>query len=252
MRAAMTVTRDLAFLSLIVLAACSSTSTVTPAADAGGAGPGEDAGETSPPQTSCTVAREDLLVPIDRVSTGDVIVISDDRAEKRIYVDASAGGPSGASRNPRVYLNLEQGAKVEITDRAAFESTAWDLALKRTVLYTNGGDAGPGRGEGAVIRSPFESVTAADADAAVFLPESFFDEECNAKTDLIGGPETTFSDWYEYEEATNMPTPRNITYLVKGATGTRYKIGIETFTANPDGTTDRGSTGYFLLRVAAL
>jgi hypothetical protein len=120
------------------------------------------------------------------------------------------------------------------------------------VIFTNGGDAGPGQGAGALVRKLFSGVDAGDADVAALLPESFFDEECNAKTDLIGAPLTTFSEWYDYDEATSTPTPRPVTYIVRGATGARYKVGIASFTANRDGTTEGGSTGYFLLEVAPL
>lgn len=244
-------------LPLVVLACSSSTTESSPtSADAGsssGDPPEADAG-TDAPTTSggCSSAREQLLRPIDKVASGEVKVVSDAGGVKTIYVDAAAGGPAGASKNPRVYLDLGAGAKVDVTDPGALESTAWDLSLKRTVLYTNGGDGGPGQGAAAVVNKGFDAVTAADADAAKLEAESFFDDECNPKTDAIGGPATIFSEWYEYDQATNVPTPRNITYVVKGGTGKRYKVGIASFTANPDGSTDRASTGYFLLKVSEL
>lgn len=200
--------------------------------------------------TQCSVARTQLLGPVAKVSQAEVKVVSETAGVKRIYVDASAGGQAGAAKNPRVYVDLTTGARVDVTDPGALTSTAWDLALKRTVIFTNGGDAGPGQGGGADARKAFDAVSAADGAKAT--PESFFDAECNPQTDQIGGPATTFAEWYDYDTASNGVTPRATAYVVRGASGKLFKVKILSFTANPDGTTTRASTGYFLLDVAAL
>lgn len=241
--------------------ACSSSSS-SPAGGGGEeAGAGDDAGGDDAGGTvgQCTSARKTALVPIDKVASGDVTVLSSAGASKTIYVDASAGGLNGATKNPRVYVNLETGTKVAVSDVGADTSTDWDLALKRVVIFTNSGDGGPGQGGAAALTKPFDQVTAADADAAKVATESFFDENCELKQDVLGGPATTFSEpppygWYDYDQATSIPTPRSdVTYVVRGGTGKRYKVAIRAYDALPDGgSRDNQSTGFFVLEVAPL
>ncbi|MBX3190038.1 MAG: HmuY family protein [Labilithrix sp.] len=234
---------------LTLSSACSSSTTPAATGDAAAADGPTDAGSG----TQCTSARDKLLGPIAQVATGEVLVLSDSGGVKTIYVDASVGGSMRAASSPRVYVNLAEGKRVDVSDKAAFESTEWDLALKRTVIYTNSGEGGPGQGGAARVNKPFASVTAADADAAEIVPEQFFDESCTALPEPLGGPATTFMDWYDYDQATNIPTPRAVTYIVKGADGTRYKVGIKANDALADGgSRNMMATAFYLLQVSAL
>lgn len=240
-------------LSLLFVAGCSSSSTTpTAAPDAGdtdaGTSSGGDAGSGG---SQCTAAREATLKPINRVSTAAVSIVSENGGTKILYIDASAGGPAKASTTPRVYVNLESGTRVDVTDPASLESTDWDLSLKRTVIYTNGGDGGPGVGGAVMVAKSFDAVTS--ADGAKVASESFFDAECNAKLDQASFLLTTFSpDWYTYDEATNGVTPKDVTFVVVGGTGKRFKVGITSFTGKPDGSTTAPSGGFFLMKVAPL
>jgi hypothetical protein len=238
----------------VLFAACSSTT--TNGTTTGGAP--TDAGASDAPVTdapatgtSCTKARDDLLLPIDKVSTGEVSVVSDSNGVKTIYVDAAAGGLGGASlKNPRVYIDLEAGKKVDVTDKSAPASTAWDLALKRAVIFTNSGDAGAGMGGAVQVTKAFASVTAADETG--LQKEKFFDQDCNPQLDQTGAPSTTFSNWYDYDQVTNIPTPKpNVSYVVIGGTGKKYKVGIKAYDGAPDGGTGK-STGAYVLQVSAL
>ncbi len=234
------------------LAACSSASTsgVATASDGGGVADGDTADAGSGGGTMCTSARAQLLTPVAKTSKGAVSVASTSGATKVLYVDASAGGVNGGAVNPRVYINLDTGSRVDLTDDTAFTSADWDLALKRTVIYSNSGDGGIGMGGAAQVGKAFASVTV--ADAAAVKAESFFDDNCTAKTDPIGGPLSAFSDWYNYDMATNIPTPKaNVTFVVRGGTGKLFKVAITSYTGLPDGGAG-SSTGYFLLDVAAL
>ena len=246
--------RILLSLPFVLFMACSSketsTTNPTPGADAGEVDAG--AQETGVTPSQCTAAREATLKPVDKVATAQVGVVSEDAGAMVLYVDASAGGTQNASRNPYVFVNLETGARVDVTDKSALESTEWDLALKRTILFTNGGDGGPGAGGAGRVSKPFAEVTS--ADGVKIAGERFFDEECNAILDQANFLTTTFSpDWYTYDETNNGVTPvPGITYVVAGGTGKKYKVAIESFTGKPDGTTTSPSGGFFLLRVAPL
>ena len=149
-------------------------------------------------------------------------------------------------------MNLETGTRVDVTDPAAAESIEWDLAIKRPVLFTNGGDGGSGSG-GAVFLpgKDFEQVTRADAEGAAFASESFFDADCEPRVDARGDLQTSFSGWYDYEFSTHVLTPKAGTWLVKGAAGALFKVRLLTFYADPNGEAG-GAPGRYTLQTATL
>lgn len=218
--------------------------------------PGKDASTNDATDTDagavCSAAVEQLLKPIDSVSTGEVTVLSEENGVKTVFVDAAAGGTTGEATNPRLYVNLESLTRVDLTDKTAPSSTGWDLAIKRPIVFTNGGSGGPGQG-GAVrlVDKAFDDVTAADAATATFDKETFFDADCNPQTDATGAVKTTFDGWYDYNEADHTLSPAAGTWLVKGATGKAYKLAIVTYYATPDGGTGM-SGGRFLIKLGAL
>lgn len=243
-----------------VLAACSSTTVTQAAPDAGttsgdipadGGGAPEASAEASTSPNSCTTARDQLLVPINKVTTGTVSTVSDSGGVKTLYVDASAGGPANAIKYPRIYVDLAAGTKVDLTDTTAPMATTWDLALKRDKIFTNSGDAGSGMGGAAQIAKTFSSVDAASANAEPLFTEKFFDADCNPQLDQTGAVATTFDDWYDYDQVTHIPSPKDVTYVVRGATGKKYKVAIKSYQGEADGGTGT-ATGYYILQVSAL
>lgn len=219
-------------------------------AEAGATGTGEG-GEGGEASNSCTAARAQLLGAVDRVSTGDVTVISNTSGIVTLYVGATAGGTAGAAMNPWIFVSLEESSKVEVTDLSSTESTAWDLALKRPLLYTNGGDGGPGEGGAVLIDKDFEAVTAADAATAEFVSEKFFDAECNPIVDETGAAATSFSAWYDYDSNTHAVSPHPGTWLVHGAAGKLFKLRVKTYYGTPEGGTGMAG-GAYVLEVGAL
>lgn len=178
-------------------------------------------------------------------------VVSDTGGVKTLYIDASAGGMNGAVKNPRVYVDLEAGAKVDVTDTTAPSSTGWDLALERDKIFTNSGDAGIGQGGAAQILKTFASVSASQASALTLEREVFFDADRNPQLDSTGGVSTTFSEWYDYDQVTHVPAPKDVTYVVRGGTGKKYKVGIKAYDGAADGGTGT-TTGVYLIQVVAL
>jgi hypothetical protein len=240
----------LALLVLLVSTACSSSTFGSSGPPSTGVAP--DAGAGGGGQTQCTAARKSHLVPISKVTTGVVKVLSNDGGVTRIYVDASAGGANEASRSPRVYIKLT-GERVDIDDNAAFSSADWDLALKRVDLFTNGGDAGPGKGGAVLLTKDFAAVTAADADGAPISREKFFDADCNGLKDEAGFIVTTLAGWYDYAVGAGPSVKPGVSFVVLGADGTtRYKLRFVSYTARPDGSTNGQATGFFILEVAKL
>ncbi len=233
------------FSMAVLAAACSSSVATGPVATAPEGGGAAADGAAS----SCTAAIAQTLMPIDKVALGIVTVVpSEAGAARDVFVQAASGGLGGAARSPYIYVNLDAAMRVNVTDVAARTSMDWDLAFKRYVIFTNGGDGGVGQGAATHVTTPFESVTAADATG--MATESFFDANCNGKTDLLGGLVTTFSDWYSYDQATNRLAPQSLTYIVRGGTGKLYKVAIETYYASLGG--GPGVGGNYVIRVAAL
>jgi len=195
-----------------------------------------DTGADATAPLRCSAAREQVLKPIDQVSTGEVTVTATEGTVRTLYVDASAGGLPNAPQNPRIYLNLESATRVAVTDRSAETSTDWDLALKREVIFTNSGDGGPGQGSAEFLADQsFETVTAASAQGKAFPPETFFDANCNAILDPNNQVKTLFAEWYAYDPSTHQLTPKTGTWLVRGATGKLFKVQIITYYSAPPG-----------------
>ena len=199
----------------------------------------------------CTLTATQLLGPIEEVSTGEVKVLATDGLTRTLYVDASAGGFSQQGANPRLYLNLETAQRVDVTDAQAVGTAAWDLALKRPVLYSNGGTAGPGVGKAGFVFKAFDQVTAADEALAELTAEEFWDASCKPAQDQLGAPLTTMTDWYDLAAGGATLEPKNVTFVIQGGTGKRYKLKILDYYANPDGS--KGTTsGRYVLKVAPL
>jgi hypothetical protein len=240
--------------ALGLFAACSSatsSSSITVAGADGGADGESTTDASTGGGTSCSKARDDLLVPINKVSTGTVSVVSESGGTKTLYIDASGGGTNNAIKNPRVYVDLEAGAKVELTDTTAPASTAWDLALKRDKIFTNSGDAGAGMGGAMQVLKSFASVSASEAEATNLEKEKFFDADCNPQLDQTMTVSTTFSDWYDYDQVTHIPSPKDVTYVVQGGTGKKYKVAITSYSGLADGGTGM-ATAFYILKVSAL
>jgi hypothetical protein len=199
-------------------------------------GAGGSGGEAA----SCETVRAGLLGPIDTVSTGLVQVTSDANAALvTMVIDASAGGYMAAANNPYIYVSLAAKARVDVSDRQADSSAAWDLALKRDNIRSNGGDSGPGNAQvAALVGADFDTTTATAATDADFAQDSFIDPAtCEPSVDAVGKPLTTFDGWYDYDAATNGVAPADRVYLVRGANGTSlYKLKITGYYVDvPDG-----------------
>ncbi|WP_394832477.1 HmuY family protein [Pendulispora rubella] len=210
-----------------------------------------DTGTDAAPVERCTAAKEQLLKPIDSVSTGDVTVYATSGSTQSIYVNASAGGLPSQDQNPRIYIKLPS-SKAAVTDKSAWSSTGWDLALKREVIFTNSGDSGQGQGSAVFLAGKaYEEVTQADAQGKTFASENFFNDDCTPKLDANSKVRTTFSDWYDYNPATHTLAPKAGTWLVKSAAGTLFKLQILSYYSSPDGGVGSAG-GHFTLKVEAL
>jgi hypothetical protein len=102
-----------------------------------------------------------------------------------------------------------------------------------------------------LIDRTFSAVNAAEANGTALVAEKFFDADCNPQLDQTQTVSTTFSDWYDYDQVTHIPTPKDVTYVVRGGTGKKYKVAITSYDALPDGGAGM-ATAFYLLKVTAL
>jgi len=230
----------------------------------------EDTNEEKPkPAVTCDTARDQLLSPVDKVSTGTVKTVTrtadpdagpdvpdaqapTNRApETFLIVDGTAGGFEQAGRNPRIYVDLAKLERVDVTDVTARASAEWDLAFKRATIFTNSGHAGIGKGGTTFLaQKRFEDVTLASLTGKTFDTETFVDAQCTPQADAIGAPMTTFEGWYEYEGASMRVTPRKGVHVIK-RDARYFKVEIVSYYGDASLGTSLSSANY-VLRVAEI
>lgn len=133
--------------------------------------------------------------------------------EPGIVVDASA-------RDAWVYLTLG-GDTVTVSD--APDSTAWDLALRRTSIRTNGGVSGPGFGGARETDEPWDTI--ASASTVGFVEDALLP---------IAGPpgsgeapgNAVLGSWFDYDGTTHVVSPRDTVYVLRGAGGDYAKLRV--------------------------
>ena len=186
-----------------------------------------DLGQKDP----CQSEWRDAISAQTTTSTGSVTTTSG--TTNTTKVDATAGGMSAAHLNPFIYISFKDGSRVDLDDFAAKKSTAWDLALKRTVIRVNGGDSGAGKGAVAIISGKtLDQVTAVPA-ASSFETDDFLNASCTIKRNAINNIWTAFGGssglWYDYSSGSHAVKPKAATYVLRRAGGEHVKLVIDSF-----------------------
>ena len=204
-----------------------------------------------PTPRMCSAALKQSLSLVDEVSTARVSVVSEDADERTLFIDASVGGLNGQDTHPWVYIALATGQAVAVTDLQALSSTAWDLAFKRSVVRTNGGDSGPGLGGAIRIALGWDKVTSATLGNKALPTEAWFDADCMLSLDAAQNLITTCSGWSEYDEANHVLSAADVVFITAAADGSLYKVAILDYYGTPSG--GHGSVaGRYQVRVAPL
>lgn len=165
--------------------------------------------------------------PIGSVSTGEVTASADGDVTNA-QIDATAGGLPGVPDNPYVYIDLESGTKVDIDDVDALSSQGWDVAFKRSNIRLNGGDSGPASVAVARVDGALADVTEAPADGE-FATDDWTSDSCTLLTLADGTPSTAFGEWYDYDDATHVLSPKAEVYVVRTRSGELIKMSIENY-----------------------
>lgn len=242
---------------LLLLWGCSSTAIGDDGAGGsagnGSAGaPGDGgAGSDTPPPRPCSGALKQSLSLVDEVSTAAVSTVSESGGERIVYVDATAGGIEGQDRHPWVYVSLQTGEAVALTDLEALESKGWDLAFKRFLVRTNSGDSGPGEGGAIRIALDWDQVDGSTLGSKSLPAEDWFDADCMLEVDVNNELITSFTGWSEYDESAHVLNAAKVTYIAAAADGTLYKVAILDYYGTPAG--KHGTVaGHYLVRIAPL
>ena len=173
----------------------------------------------------------------DKSAPSESVKTTENNGVFTVTIDATAGGRTEAKDNPFVYLDLDQGKQVDLTDLAALDDNTWELAFKRFAIRTNSGDSGNGKVSLALIENTeFDAVKTPPTDANQYVTDKTFDETNTVRVDPIGTPFTAFNDlnlanptgsqsWYAYNMGVS-PTPNAIYVLKDTSEGATYKFQI--------------------------
>ena len=179
------------------------------------------------PSCDYETARQDALNPQMSVSDGSVSVAG---ASNLLSIDASAGGMSAASNNPYVYVDLDGGQKVDVTDVEAFDDDTWDIALKRVSIRINGGDSGSASLHAAVqSASALGDVTSVPPSSEFKTDDYIDDETCEISKTRIGHPKTIFAAWYSYNSNTHALEPNDEVWVAETTEGNHVKFKINSY-----------------------
>ena len=173
----------------------------------------------------------------DKAAASGLITVTREGDAWRATIDAAAGGSMAAKMNPFVYLDLDAGGQVVISDLDSLKDATWELGFKRTAIRTNSADSGPGKAQLAKLSgTTFEAVMAAPADPNEYAVDETLNEEGDLRADPIGTPFTAFNylnlnnptgsaSWYSYEMGVS--PVRGDVYIVKSAdTQATFKLEI--------------------------
>ncbi|MCA9672821.1 MAG: HmuY family protein [Myxococcales bacterium] len=230
------------FLSLSLLVACSDDSN-PPAADkpvaaqdTGSADVYPDLGTLPDIGTKAPCESEwiDAVGAVAKVSTGSVQSTDKGSGVTETTIDATAGGINAAKSNPYVYVSLKDGSRVDVSDVDAKKSSAWDIAIRRSVIRINGGDSGAGQGGVAILAGKTLDQVTAVPPSVDFHADEFIDDSCQVSYDPINNILTAFGGqtglWYDYEVGSGKLTPLAQAYVIRLADGqTHVKLVIDSY-----------------------
>lgn len=158
------------------------------------------------------------------VDTGAVVAVSDRVAT----IDAVAGGSENAREHSFVYVSFTGDAveKAELSDVDAMRNVRWDIAFKRSLIRSNGGDSGPGGVRiAAVEASSLDEVSELPA-ASAFLEDDWVTDDCQYNGGMIDEPITAVGTWYDYDFENNLLTPANLVYVLERPDGSAVKFAV--------------------------
>lgn len=140
------------------------------------------------------------------------------------------GGPSippdaltidASSRTSFTYFDIETMRVVTPSDPRT--DTVWDLGFQRTIIQTNSGTSGPGLG-GAVARERESFERVETTGTLGFLVDREHSSGMPGSTPISSNP--ALSAWFDYDFATHTVAPKDITFVVRTASGNYARLRV--------------------------
>jgi len=210
-------------------------------------GCGDDGGESSPQEehdagehdregehdgealreVACTDQSISQLMLFDKVASGRIREEGEGGDDFTTYIDATAGGLQVSESFVYARFTEDGLKKVEISDEDAFESEAWDIAVRRYVIRLNSGVSGPGdvTAGRTAPNTKFADLSEVPANIEFRTEEYFTEDGCEyiAHTSGIGAPATALSSFWSYMSCVQMT--KNV-YVVKLANERHVKLEV--------------------------
>lgn len=145
-------------------------------------------------------------------------------------IDSPTGGASvrheivvdASSATEFVAVDLRQGRVVEVP--ALAESTAWDIAFRRTAIRTNGGTSGPGRAAAAESPEPSLEAIVEPPRAEDFRVDELITSGRPGEEPSSANP--VLATWFDYDPTTHAVSPRDARFVLRTASGDLAKLEI--------------------------
>ncbi len=151
-------------------------------------------------------------------------------AEAAPQLDVVSFTIDASSREAWAYFSFTKGDTVEVAD--PLNSMDWDLGFQRTVVITNGGVSGPGKGGALMLKDvEFEGVKEAPADG--------YAVDSDADLAIVAASE---EGWYIYTGPPNhwvLPLEQRV-FVVQAADGTFAKVRFIGYYKDNDNKKDSG------------
>jgi hypothetical protein len=191
--------------------------------DAGALDAGPVCDPVAPPCIDEQIGALDLFAP---VSDGSITEEGSTAGEFTTLIDATGGGLMPSESFVYARFTPTGLVKVEVGDEGAFDSTEWDIAVRRYVLRINSGVGGPSCVTAARTApgTTFESLTTVP-DGLAYRTEEYFTDTCELVPDGsgLGSAATALASFWTYEMCVEMTG--NV-YVVQLANGSRVKLEV--------------------------
>ncbi|MFW5967186.1 MAG: HmuY family protein [Persicimonas sp.] len=163
------------------------------------------------------------------VNDGSVSFDSDGEVQMAT-IDASSGGVEEAADHSFIYLDLQEGEELELSDEEAFGDADWTIGVRRAVIRLNSGDSGPGPWMVTRIDENWEEAETPGRDAD-WREDDYVTEDCEVVTEGRDTIRTGFGIWYDYDSETHeVSVPESTTWaLYNSSTHQVIKFGIDSY-----------------------
>ena len=130
---------------------------------------------------------------------------------------------NASSSTTAVYVDLLENSVVKPSNPT--QSTDWDLAFIRTQILTNSTLSGEGVAGAQLVPAEETFANVSSSPTSGFLEDTLLPiPGPPGSGDALGNP--ALAEWFDYDSTNRVVTPKDATFLVRGATGDYFKFRI--------------------------